>query len=332
MLLQPSVQKVIERPGRRPWTVRPWALLAWLIVSVGLHALLLITYAILGDGSSWRGPGLRHGPGGEAVEVSLAGPVDDVHRRGAAQDLSAEQHAAPEPEPAPPEPEVQPDPNAIVVRRPRPRRRERTDPEGRAQETTARQDVVAQTQQAEQQATGTGAPQTTGGGDDGGHARDIILGATGALGSQAAANALGAGDGRCGDPVIGTWRTQKYRSTDRTWVRFTLHVRREGDRLAGTIESRIWSGSPLTPVPGACTPFGHDHTWVMQADGRVDGESMRFGARSLRLVREDCPSSGTRYAPDHFRGTIQGEAFDALNNDGAYDVDEPYLFRRIACE
>ncbi|MCC6877670.1 MAG: hypothetical protein IT378_25400, partial [Sandaracinaceae bacterium] len=95
MLLQPPVQKAIERTGRRrPWTVRPWALLAWLVVSVGLHALLLITYVVFGSGSTWRGPGHRPGPGGEAVEISLAGPADDVHRRGAAQDHSPAQRAA----------------------------------------------------------------------------------------------------------------------------------------------------------------------------------------------------------------------------------------------
>lgn len=140
----------------------------------------------------------------------------------------------------------------------------------------------------------------------------------------------------CTDPVVGTWRAQKFRPTDRSWVRFVLRVRREpANRISGTITSRIWSGTPGNPAPGPCTAFGFDHTWSMTASGSVEGDQMTFVSRGgARLVRQDCPRSDQLYAPDRFSGTVYAlrEVFESRNNDGAFDIDEPYTFRRVSCE
>jgi len=61
----------------------------------------------------------------------------------------------------------------------------------------------------------------------------------------------------------------------------------------------------------------------------------RLGARGgARLIRQDCPRSDQLYAPDQFSGTVHAlrEVYQSRNNDGAYDIDEPYTFRRVACE
>ncbi len=139
--------------------------------------------------------------------------------------------------------------------------------------------------------------------------------------------------GACSDPIAGTWRAQKYRASDHTWIRFTLRVRHEGGALRGTIESRIWSGLPSDARP-TCLDDGFDNTWRMQARGQLDGTSVSFRSATAHLIRQDCPFSRAFYAPDNFSGTIDPmrEVFESRNNDGAYDVDEPYTFRRVGCD
>ncbi len=38
------------------------------------------------------------------------------------------------------------------------------------------------------------------------------------------------------------------------------------------------------------------------------------------------------YNLDHFTGTIRGNRFLAVNNDGGRDVNAPYSFRRTSCD
>jgi hypothetical protein len=73
----------------------------------------------------------------------------------------------------------------------------------------------------------------------------------------------------------------------------------------------------------------------MDAEGRLEGDRVSFVSRGReRLIRQDCPSSDSRYAPDRFHGRIDRmrDTFRAVNNDGAFDIDEPYTFRRTSCE
>ncbi|MEM9188653.1 MAG: hypothetical protein AAGF12_05730 [Myxococcota bacterium] len=138
----------------------------------------------------------------------------------------------------------------------------------------------------------------------------------------------------CPDPIEGRWRSVKYkrRFGGGQWVRFMLNIRRNGADLTGTIRSRIWTGDSEDRVPPECTPFGSDITVVMPATGVFAGGEATFGARSYRVVAEHCPNRNHDYAPDRFTGSVQGEVFNVRNNDGAFDIDEPYRFHRVSCE
>ncbi len=322
------------RPSRLMGTPRETALFLWVCMSAGVHVAAFLGWGIwvtANGGGGWlSGKGERDGDGlgGTSIEMEIAGPEDGPPRGATA---GGGEQAPPEP-PAPPPQEQNQETFALDgeldVRgaeqreERRPEKARRPPRESRPEGDPTQQHAAAAPGGAESP-SGTNATDSSAGVPSGSvNGVDISPGAA-ARSAQV-----------CEDPVVGTWRTQKFRSRDRTWVRFILHVRREGERLTGTIESRIWSGRASDPTPGNCTAFGFDHTWRMQAHGHVDGARMSFGSRTATLVRQDCPSSDARYAPDNFEGTIHQdrELFESLNNDGAFDVDEPYTFRRVSCE
>jgi hypothetical protein len=39
-----------------------------------------------------------------------------------------------------------------------------------------------------------------------------------------------------------------------------------------------------------------------------------------------------RYNFDHFQGALEGNQWDAVNDDGVDDVGQPYRFHRVSCE
>lgn len=331
-------------------------LVPWVLVSAVAHALIF-----LGVGG---GVGLlaRHGMesgdgfGGQSIEVEIAGPIDgEAH--GATQPTSA--RAMPEVAPPPPaaereeavedadgevpvEASAPAAPQAATPERERPPRPP-ADPGPAvlpgASETTAVDDPSATVETspgADRDPAGTGGDATLAG-PPAGDIAGLILGSAGLGGTSVTPRtALLPNGGVCTDPVVGTWRAQKYRTADQTWVRFLLAIRRgAGGELSGTITSRIWTGNRSDPTPPACTAFGMDHTWRMNARGRLDGEQLVFrSAGGARLIRQDCPRSDATYAPDHFTGRVEPmrEVFESVNNDGHYDVDEPYTFRRVSCE
>lgn len=333
---------------------RSGGLWPWLSISVGLHVLALLLWplflfllSLLGirgaDLFSPGGSGVGDGFGGNSIEVEIAGPRD-APPQGSISAGRDEREPPPPPSQATPPPaqEMTADQGELAVRAeepPDPRPRAETEqpvaPPRRELRDTG--DPTAPTVAApgrSEQAAGTGANDSTAG-VAGGDPTQLILGSAGALGDTASAQrALLPNGGMCEDPVRGTWRAQKYRSSDRSWVRFVLRVERDGDILTGTITSRIWTGNPSDPRPGRCTAFGSDHTWLMDAVGRLDGNRMTFLSQRSRMIREDCPSSDARYAPDNFTGRVDPmrDVFESLNNDGAYDIDEPYTFRRVSCE
>lgn len=334
----------------------------WLVVSAVAHALFALGTAgagLIAGGGILDGDGF----GGESIELEIAGPEDGpthgAHVPSSSLFSEPSIPANPMPQEEIAETEIVADDEgelpveaAPVPAEPQPPVESESPVEGAADpEPEAPRPIpgVAETDEidgpdATEEATpgehdepsGTGADESTAGAPAG-DAVNLILSSAGAGGDTISTRqALLPGGIACTDPVAGTWRAQKFRPSDRSWVRFILRIDREpGNRLSGTITSRIWSGTAGSPRPGPCTAFGFDHTWRMSAVGSVEGDQMNFGARGgPRLIRQDCPRSDQLYAADHFSGTVFAlrEVYQSLNNDGAYDINEAYTFRRVSCE
>ncbi len=343
----------------------------WVLVSMVLHVLVMLgtggSGLIAGNGASFG-----DGFGGESIELEIVGPRDEPAHgahvpsaAGPAQPLAPEEPAPAPQEPAEPVEPMEPaeelalegdlpvEIEAAHVATPRPEPREQpvtpgpeapAPPQGASpvdgSSDTDDVDDPSATEEASpadaQSPAGTDGAGTTAGPPPGDVA-GLILGSAGIGGARVSPRqALLPNSGVCSDPVVGVWRAQKYRTNDHTWVRFVLRVRREsGDGLSGTITSRIWTGNRSNPRPGECTAFGMDHTWRMRARGRLTGDQLVFNSvGGARLVRQDCPRGDSRYAPDRFSGQLHAlrEVYESTNNDGAFDIDEPYTFRRVSCE
>lgn len=139
----------------------------------------------------------------------------------------------------------------------------------------------------------------------------------------------------CADPVAGRWEALKYSPARSSWVHFTLTVRHyEGGAIGGTILSRTWFGGPRDRVPPPCEIGGFDLTVSMNAFGVANhAGQITFGSTKFSIVSVQCPALSMDYAPDSFSGSIDSsrEEFQSLNNDGATDVNVPYVFRRTSC-
>ncbi len=356
-----AVSAALSPPRRGPDRARDAFVWPWLLVSAVVHAMVMWTGFAMATASGrmlaeGRGDPLGHGFGGDAVDFVIAGPEAETPRGDVpmAEDLTrgavevapvAPEETAESPErpleaetsevPSPPtRDEPRQAREAVAARDPVEARPGNSREESRATDATEPGAVGE-----DEQVAGTGGEESTSGALAGG-AGDLILGSIGAGGDLAGARrALMPDMGMCEDPVAGTWRAQRYDAGSRRWVRFTLVVRHDGSgALTGTITHRGFTGSPGNSTPGPCTAFGHDMTYRMNARGRFTPEghrgSMTFEARNARLLRADCPDSGSVYFPDRFRGTVDPmrDRYDAVNNDGRVEFDQPYTFRRVACE
>lgn len=310
------------------------SLVLWLSVSLGVHVVLYLGGVRIGcvGGDGGGGEEGLAGAGGSEVIFSVEGPEAETPAPATGQ-------VAP---PAPdPEPEAEPTPRASRERR------ERADRETRESETPPPQGELAVPAPQVASATpagpappsgtpaqGTGADQTDSGRAPG--VRSLILGSAGYLpGSVASQRALLPRAMECADPVAGIWRAHKFNPVYRDWAIFVLRIRRgDGDKLEGTIWTRLWNGGPLDErPPDSCLPGDHHYSVRMRATGRVDGLQVRFGAESWHIERAYCPSPFFDYNPDHFSGLIDPDLqeFQSVNNDGGRDINSPYVFRRVGC-
>lgn len=139
----------------------------------------------------------------------------------------------------------------------------------------------------------------------------------------------------CKDSVAGRWEALKYNPRASNWVRFTLLVHRSAvGAIQGTIVSHTWGGGEWDCIPPSCGTAGYDMTFSMNATGRDDAQGrITFGSSSYSVAAVRCPSWNTLYAPDNFSGTVDAarQEFQSVNNDGAFDVNAPYVFRRTGC-
>jgi hypothetical protein len=146
----------------------------------------------------------------------------------------------------------------------------------------------------------------------------------------------------CRDPVAGTWVSREHFSKFGDWYRFELRIRRQsGDRIAGEIVSRSWSGEPTDLQPQRCRPGARDageFDWTvhMTATGTFSSEEIAFDGGELKVEANGCgePMTVDGYNPDRFTGHLleDGLHLVAFNNDGGRARNEMHLFRRVACK
>lgn len=330
----------MRSPQKRHMAALAVALLISLVVHFGT-ALMFVTF---GGEPHAGGENGHEGAGDVTMDITVEGPrAEQLQPAIAAVEPTPPTPEVDTPTPAPPTPPRPPAPPVSVASRGAVAVRE-TAPEARtpeATETSRTPETSAVPAHPSAPATGTNDTQTSGGQASGAAAvRALILGSAGFMPTSVEGQrALLPAATTCADPVTGVWRALKYSPTfGGQWVRFTLLIRRgEGtDELVGTIRSRIWSGRPSDRTPPACTYGQIDTTHAMVAHGRVRGDDISFGSHTYRLVTDHCPqlfASSTGYAPDNFSGTLDTmrQEFQSVNNDGAYDINTPYVFRRVGC-
>jgi hypothetical protein len=276
----------------------PFAVLA----STCSHGSVVVAM-LFGAGGHARaaGEGGRTGAGDTSVDVSVAGDPQPV--------------SAATSSPPPPEETKTDDESKEAALQPRPQQKPTV---------TREKPATPQTQQGTAESTNGGklpGPVRVGTAGDG----ETVEGQRALLPSAA----------RCNDPVEGKWEALKYNARISTWVRFTLTLHRDASgALSGTILSRSWGGTVFDREPPPCSFGGFDMTVSMPASGRADASGhITFGSSRYSVVATRCLMLDTSYAPDNFSGSIDGtrQEFQSLNNDGAYDINVPYVFRRTGC-
>ncbi len=278
---------------------------------------LLALFVLRGGTAGGGGEGGKSGAGDTTIDVSLAGPA------------STETAPPTTAEPTPPPPPTAPPPPAPTAPPP-------PDPDPTAATDPTPVPTAAPTEPppaATAPAVAGGGAEVTSGGKLPG-APTMIPGAAGLGQTIEGQRALLPSAVTCKDPVTGTWEALKYAPGKGDWVRFTLTVRRTNSFLSGTILSHTWSGGPLDRIPPACTPGNFDLLVSMPASGFDDGKGrITFGSSHFVILQSRCYSPDNSYAPDSFSGTIDParQEFQSVNNDGATDIDAPYVFRRVGC-
>jgi outer membrane biosynthesis protein TonB len=295
-----------------------------IFLSGGAHAAAYILVALLTTAA---------GPSGSPDEGD--GSVLDIAMVGGGTEPLAEAGEEEEtPPPSPPPQEAAP--AAPEIAPPRPRRERPPEPEP---EPVAEPEPVEEP--AEPEAAEATSPEDGTGLDPESVAREAFIeslmeqhrGAGGAAGSGASEDQEGGGGSGlgCSDPFSGTWQARRYRGSQDHWVVFTARLSGSGSSLSGTLTYRSWNGGPSQRRPPPCGPGVFDDTVFMRARGSIHGNQARIDAVSYSRTSH-CMDFGFGYNLDHFTGTVEGDRFNAVNNDGGMDIDEPYVFRRISCE
>jgi hypothetical protein len=145
----------------------------------------------------------------------------------------------------------------------------------------------------------------------------------------------------CTDPIAGVWVSREHYAQYNDWYRFELVIQRDprdASQLVGGILSRSWSGPSERSAPAVCAgPESDEFDWTvrMDATGSFSGAEVRFDGQSRHTEATRCGPAyaASRYNVDHFHGRlIQGGRFlQAVNNDGDRSIDDPHVFRRVAC-
>lgn len=140
----------------------------------------------------------------------------------------------------------------------------------------------------------------------------------------------------CKDPIAGVWKSHSYDEVFRDWTIFTLEILRPEpgiDRFTGRITNHSWQAEPHESSPPPCR--GELRYIVsMSAEGTVvNGRIDFYGIGTWSLDDVPCGHWNMGYNLDHFSGQIDPDLmeFQSVNNDGGRAVNDPVVFRRVAC-
>ncbi len=338
-------------PPPAPAPVPPKPPLAWALPLSGVihlfgvaFALTLmfrdcrIVWAVLSGPSGTDGENGHSGSGGTEVDFALEPPP--AERIGAGQTGTPQPPEAPTPPAAPivtPTTAPAHAPPRAQVRAPTPTAADPAPPEAPRPAPAAPRDVANAhaTSGSTDTAPPVAAPPPIPGAPGGGTMewfRNSGL-RPGSIGQQ---RALLPRAVHCNDEIAGVWRAQKYDPAYGDWMLATMHIHRgEGTSLHGTIVVHQWDGGPFAIRPPLCGPDGFDFIVDQPGEGFSRDRYLDFGARSWRLREMRCNGNVRliQYRPDHFTGTVDParEEFQSVNNDGGRAVNDPMVFRRIAC-
>lgn len=134
----------------------------------------------------------------------------------------------------------------------------------------------------------------------------------------------------CQDAVKGTWVANEYRADQRDWVEHTIRITDGYDTYEVEHVARVRSGNERGPAKLDCMPDAME----FKTHGRAELGGDQLSVYGTRLVSTSAACDGTSasYSLDAWTGTVSGNTFDAVNNDGNTAVNRPYRFHRVSCE
>jgi len=153
---------------------------------------------------------------------------------------------------------------------------------------------------------------------------------------------------QCADRVEGTWLALKYEPDYGDWYEYTLVIKRVEPTdagaeknvpgaLVGDMFSHTWFGNDKQSKPPPCVgglrSTNREVIIKMPGKGRIDPDGKVFFGSSSYTVDKVICGQAPRYNPDNFSGVVDTELqeFQSVNNDYGRSVNEPVVFRRVAC-
>lgn len=131
--------------------------------------------------------------------------------------------------------------------------------------------------------------------------------------------------------MAGRWHARRWITGE--WIEHRVTLTRQGGRLACAQEFRAWFGDRNATVPPRCPDGGFSYYRVLlDCDAQQRGDALEVRSATVRDLRHTCGGNLSRYNLDHLTGTVDGNQWDATNNDGADDIDARYRFVRLSCE
>lgn len=134
----------------------------------------------------------------------------------------------------------------------------------------------------------------------------------------------------CPDPLVGLWTARRYDGVK--WYEHRISF----DRRAGTVychqESRSWPGLAGDTAPPRCPAGGFAfHQVLLTCELVSELPQLEVRSVAIDVQRHTCADEFPGYNLDHFTGTLDGNTWTTVNNDGGDDVDKPYRFHRLRC-